>query len=80
VLESSNLWDGKVWGLQVTNTSEHTMELRALMSAPDASRAFNLRCHVREKMIGFLQEKYPESLPKTRAVLARDKGDSQPAA
>jgi small-conductance mechanosensitive channel len=80
VLESSNLWDGKVWGLQVTNTTEHAMELRALMSAPDASRAFNLRCHVREKMINFLQEKYPDSLPKTRAELAQDKSDSKPAA
>lgn len=69
VLQASDLWDGKVWGLQVTNTTEHTMELRALMSAPDSGAAWNLRCHVREKMIGFLQEKYPRSLPRVRAEL-----------
>jgi small-conductance mechanosensitive channel len=69
ILESTDLWDGKVWGLQVTNASEHTMELRALMSASDSSRAWDLRCYVREKLIGFLQERYPESLPKTRAEL-----------
>ena len=64
VLESSKLWDGKVWGLQVTNTSERTMELRALMSAPNGSVAFDLRCFVREKLIQFLQQKYPESRRK----------------
>ena len=72
VLESSNRWDGKVWGMQVTNASERSMELRALMSAPNASVAFELRCFVRGKLIQFLQEKYPQSLPKTRAELVRD--------
>lgn len=80
VLESSGIWDGKVWGLQVTNTSERTVELRALMSASNASNAFDLRCHVREKLIQFLQEKYPESLPKTRAELVGDAGASKSAA
>jgi small-conductance mechanosensitive channel len=69
VLQASKLWDGKTWGLQVTNATEHTMELRALMSAPDSGTAWDLRCEVREKMIGFLQEKYPQSLPRVRAEL-----------
>lgn len=33
ILESSGLWDGKAWGLQVTDATEHTLQLRALMSA-----------------------------------------------
>jgi small-conductance mechanosensitive channel len=69
ILESSGKWDGKVWGLQVTNTSDRTMELRALMSAPDSGTAWDLRCYVREKLIEFLQQKYPESLPKARAEI-----------
>jgi small-conductance mechanosensitive channel len=69
ILESSGLWDGKVWGLQVTDTSERAMQLRALMSAPDASRAWDLRCHVREKLVEFLQREYPDSLPVTRAAV-----------
>ncbi len=68
ILKSSGIWDGKVWGLQVTNTSERTVELRALMSAPDAQKTWNLRCYVREKLIRFLQEKYPHNLPKIRNV------------
>lgn len=67
ILKNSDLWDGKVCGLQVTNASERTVELRALMSAADASQAWNLRCEVREKLIEFVQKKYPEALPKVRA-------------
>lgn len=67
ILKDSELWDGKVCVLQVTNTSEHTIELRALMSAQDASTAWTLRCHVREKLVEFIQKNYPESLPKLRA-------------
>jgi small-conductance mechanosensitive channel len=69
VLESSGMWDGKVCVLQVTNATEHVIELRALMSAPDSSQAWNLRCHVREKLIAFLQERYPQSLPRSRVAL-----------
>ena len=74
ILSHSDLWDGKVWGLQVTNATEKTMELRALMSAKDASQAWNLRCHVREELIDFIQKKYPESLPglRTRFFKAKD--------
>lgn len=78
ILESSDDWDGKVWGLQVTDTSEHTMTLRALMSTADSSKGWNLRCHVREELIKFLQQRFPESLPKTRAVLEGPAGGSNP--
>jgi hypothetical protein len=55
-----------VWNLQVTNTNEKTVELRALMSAPDASTAWNLRCEIREKLLTYIQKNYPEGLPKIR--------------
>ena len=73
ILEESELWDRKVCVLQVTNTSERTVELRALMSAVDASTAWSLRCHVREKLIDFVQKNYPEALPKLRTELNRQK-------
>jgi small-conductance mechanosensitive channel len=79
ILERSAIWDGKVWGLQVSNAGERTMELRALMSAPDSSSAWDLRCHVREHLIRFLQEHYPQSLPRTRAeILAAGKESALP--
>ena len=74
ILTSSGMWDGKSWGLQVTNATDRAMELRALMSAPNSGTAWNLRCHVREKLIGFLQARYPQALPRTRAEI-RQAGD-----
>jgi hypothetical protein len=55
--------------LQVTNASERTMELRALVSAADASKAWSLRCEVREKLVDFIGKNYPRALPKLRAEL-----------
>ncbi len=67
VLDESEHWDGESWGLQVTDSTDRTMSLRCLMSAPDSSAAWNLRCEVREKMIGWLQREHPDSLPRVRA-------------
>lgn len=69
ILESTPLWDGRVWRLHVTDAKERTVELRALVSARDSSDAWDLRCLVREKLIEFIQARYPESLPRTRAEL-----------
>jgi small-conductance mechanosensitive channel len=69
ILQSSGMWDGKVWNLQVVDASERTVQLRCLMSAPDASRAWDLRCHVRERLIAYIQERYPDSLPRARAQI-----------
>ena len=71
ILKESEDWDGKTWGLQVTNASEKTIELRALMSAENATSAWNLRCFVREKIIDFIKESYPESLPLLRTDFKR---------
>jgi small-conductance mechanosensitive channel len=66
ILDESSLFDGRAWGLQVTNASDRTIELRALMSAEDASKSWDLRCHVREALIRYLQKQHPESLPRIR--------------
>lgn len=70
VVEQSDLWDGKVCGLVVTNAKENVLELRALVSATDSGRAWDLRCHVREKLVEFIQRKYPEHLPRLRAEMS----------
>jgi small-conductance mechanosensitive channel len=66
ILKESPLWDKRVCALQVTNLSEHTMEIRCLLSAADSGKQFDLRCIVREKMITFIQENYPDAFPRTR--------------
>jgi small-conductance mechanosensitive channel len=76
ILSESEYWDKKVCVLQVTNASERAVELRALVSAADASQAWSLRCEVREKLIDFIKEDYPQALPKLRAELHQLKPDS----
>lgn len=67
IARASPLWDGRVVVLQVSDaTKDNTVELRALLSARSAPAAWDLRCEVREKLITYLQEEYPEALPRTR--------------
>ncbi len=69
ILNSDKNWDKKVNVVQVTNATEKTVEIRALMSAADSPSAWDLRVNVREKLISFLQKNYPDCLPKTRLML-----------
>jgi small-conductance mechanosensitive channel len=66
IVRESKHWDGRTVTLQVTDATERTVELRALMSADNSSAAWDLRCEVREKLIAFLQQHYPHSLPRRR--------------
>jgi small-conductance mechanosensitive channel len=72
ILEQSEEWDGEVCSVQVTDATEQTMAVRALMSAADASLLWTLRCHVREQLIDYVQREFPESLPRFRARLDRE--------
>ncbi|MGK2905088.1 MAG: mechanosensitive ion channel family protein [Desulfuromonadales bacterium] len=69
ILKGHELWDGKVWRLHVTSAGERTVELRALMSTANSSDAWELRCHVREELLAFLQKNYPQCLPLLRAEI-----------
>lgn len=67
LLQESEYWDKRAWALQVTDANERAVQIRALMSAPDAGAAWELRCIIREKLIEFIQNKHPGALPKVRA-------------
>lgn len=69
IARASKLWDRRVVVLQVTDFKETAMEIRMLVSASTAGRAFDLRCEVREKMIAFVQQRYPDALPRIRTDL-----------
>jgi small-conductance mechanosensitive channel len=68
LVENNPKWDKKVCGLQVTDTKQSTIEVRALVSSTDPGKVFDLRCEVREGLIEFLCRNYPESLPRQRSV------------
>jgi small-conductance mechanosensitive channel len=70
LLQTTDLWDGKVNVLQVTDAKETTVETRILVSAKNSPTAWDLRVYIREKMIDFIRENYPGSLPKTRITIS----------
>lgn len=76
VVKLNPRWDRRVCGLQVTEIYVDRMELRCLVSAADASLAFDLRCDVREAMMRFLADEMPEALPRRRMEVV---GDEAPA-
>jgi small-conductance mechanosensitive channel len=69
ILDASPRWDRKVNVLQVTDSKERSLEIRALASASDASIAWDLRCEIRERLVNFLQREYPECLPRLRGAI-----------
>ena len=75
IVAADPLWDGRVCGLQVTDSFPSWIELRCLVSASDAGRAFDLRCNVREAMTAYIAREMPEALPRTREAI-----ELQPAA
>ncbi|TAE31464.1 MAG: mechanosensitive ion channel protein MscS [Cytophagales bacterium] len=64
--EADPLWNKDVFAVQVTDTTPTAVLVRILVSAADAPSAFDLRCNIRELLIVFLREEYPQSLPQTR--------------
>ncbi|HWV37345.1 MAG TPA: mechanosensitive ion channel family protein [Vulgatibacter sp.] len=68
--EASPLWDGRVCVLQVTDATEGRLRLRALISAADAGRLWDLRCLLREQLVVWLRTYQRTALPRVRAEVA----------
>lgn len=59
-------FDGKVLNVAVTDLRESVMQIRVIASAADSGRAFDLRCEMREQLIDFVQQTFPNALPRLR--------------
>ena len=79
LVENNPKWDKRVCGLQVTDTKEHVIEVRALVSGGDPGKLGDLRAEVREGLINFLVRNYPESLPRSRNMNVDDEKTASPA-
>ena len=69
VVRASPRWDGQVMALQMVETDQNVIHLRGLMSARNASIAWDLRCEVREAMVIWLQAEHPGALPRLRGEI-----------
>lgn len=64
VLKELPEWDGRGGGLAVTDTTPHTVQVRAVVTAKDADDLWTLRCAVRERLITWLVTHHPYALPR----------------
>ncbi len=66
IVRANSNWDGKGFGLQVTNLTEHSMQLRCLATCRNSNDGFNMGCDIREGMMTYIQQHYPNAFPTTR--------------
>jgi small-conductance mechanosensitive channel len=78
-VEEDENYDGRFWNVQITDADDKAMTLRVLCTAGDASKAWDLRCAVREKMISWLQAEHPGALPRLRAEIDRPENAGEDA-
>lgn len=67
ILEDAPEWDGRVAIVQVTEVRARSIVVRVLVSAGESGQLFDLRCRVREHLIAFVAERFPEAIPTVRA-------------
>ncbi|MFI5676105.1 mechanosensitive ion channel family protein [Streptomyces cellulosae] len=82
ILRECPAWDGRAYGLDVTDTTPNTMQVRALVTAKDADDIWTVRVTVRERMIRWLTEEHPYALPRVNtadAFLPRGRGNGGPS-
>ena len=66
MLKGNPDWDGRLWNVQVTKTTEQFKEVRVLLSSSDASKNWDLRAAIRENLIDFINKNYPDTFAKIR--------------
>ncbi|MFD5638958.1 mechanosensitive ion channel family protein [Streptomyces sp. NPDC127077] len=64
ILRECPAWDGRDYGLAVTDSTPNTMQVRALVTAKDADDIWTVRVTVREQLIRWLTEQHPYALPR----------------
>src|ERR1035437_837742 len=66
MLKENTNWDKRVVNVQVTKVTEQYKEVRILVSSSDSSKNWDLRTQIREKLIDFINDNYPETFAKIR--------------
>ncbi|MEV5766283.1 mechanosensitive ion channel family protein [Micromonospora sp. NPDC052213] len=69
LVESTDLWDGRVCVLQVTDATGGMIKVRALVSAADAGSLWDLRCLVREHLVAWIRDQRPTAMPRMRTEI-----------
>lgn len=68
-IAASDLWDKRASSFRVTDADATTIELRGTASTRNSDDSFDLECQMRERLITYIQEHYPDALPKSRVTI-----------
>ena len=63
ILRSTELWDGRTGVLQVWDATLGKVQLRIVISAKNSPALSDLKNHVREKMVTWIQHEAPQAIP-----------------
>ena len=66
LLTSTDLWDGRTWGVQITDSDEYTVTVRVLVSAKNSGHLSDLRAYLREQLISWIVAEEPWARPAQR--------------
>lgn len=66
LLTSTDLWDGRTWGVQITDSDEYTVTVRVLVSAKNSGHLSDLRAYMREQLISWIVTEEPWARPAQR--------------
>lgn len=78
LLASTQLWDGRTGKLDVTDAVGNFVRVRIVVSATDSGDLWDLRCLVRESMVGLIQQSQSSALPRQRWEMMPNHGDKAP--
>ena len=65
-LTATDLWDGRTWGVQITDSDEYTVTVRVLVSAKNSGHLSDLRAYIREQLISWIVTEEPWARPAQR--------------
>lgn len=68
-LETTDLWDQRVANCLVTDATGGYLQIRFVASAEDSDNQWSLRCAIREHIVEWVRENYPDALPSTRVIV-----------
>ena len=68
-LETTDLWDRRVANCVVTDATGGYLQIRFVASAEDSDNQWSLRCAIREHIVEWVRENYPDALPSTRVIV-----------
>ena len=66
LLTATDLWDGRTWAVQITDSDEYTVTVRILVSATNSGNLNDLRAYLREQVISWIVSDEPWARPAQR--------------